>query len=81
MASTVRVGEHLVGKGGEEEGRVAYLDEKSAVVRRERREDILEDFAESGAVDTCHTRREPRFASSPALDAQMDPRATYDERP
>jgi hypothetical protein len=60
------------GKGG-----VAYLDEKSAVVRRERCEDILEDFAESGAVDACHTWREPGFANSPALDTQMDPRATY----
>jgi len=56
---------------------VAYLDEKSAVVIRERCEDVLENFAESGTVDTCHTRREPGFTNSPALDAQMDPRATY----
>jgi hypothetical protein len=68
-------------KGGRGKGGVAYLDEESAVVRRERCEDILEDFAESGAVDACHTRREPGFANSPALDAQMDPRTTYDERP
>jgi hypothetical protein len=60
---------------------VAYLDEKSAVVNRERCKDVLEDFAESGTVDTCHTWREPGFTNSPALDAQVDPRATYDERP
>jgi hypothetical protein len=42
---------------------------------------MLEDFAESGTVDTCRTRRKPGFTNSPALDVQMDPRATYDERP
>jgi len=59
----------------------AYLDEKPAFLCRERCEDILEDFTESGTVDACHTRREPGFANSPALDAQMDSRATYDGRP
>jgi hypothetical protein len=60
---------------------MAYLDEKSAVVNGEGCEDVLEDFAESGTVDTCHTRREPGFTNTPALNAQMDPRTTYDERP
>jgi hypothetical protein len=84
-----RFGEHRKSKGWERVERkrkgwgvsMAYLDEKAAVVNRERCKDVLEDFAESGTVDTCHTRRKPSFTNSPALDAQMDPRATYDERP
>lgn len=61
--------------------RVAYLDEKSAVVKGEGCKDVLKDFAESGTVDTCHTRREPGFTNSPALNAQMDPRATCNKNP
>jgi hypothetical protein len=70
-----------VERGGGWGREVAYPDEKSAVVNRERCEDVLEDLAESGTVNTCHTRREPSFTNSPALNAQMDPRATYDVKP
>jgi hypothetical protein len=65
-----------VGKGEEEKG-VTYLDEKTTVINRERYENGLKDFAESGTVNTCYAQCEPGFTNSPALNARMDPRVTY----
>ena len=64
-----KVRERVERKGKGWGASVAYLDEKSAVVNRERCKDVLENLAESGTVDTCHTRRKPSFTNSPALDA------------
>ena len=61
---------------GEERGEGGYLHESPAFGEREGAEDVLEDFAKPGRVDTCHIRGEPGLGDAPPLGGEVDPSIT-----